>query len=41
VNAAVVDRPENADKGEFLETIAQNAGHSFNFLPILMQREVG
>jgi hypothetical protein len=31
VNAAVVDRQENADKGEFLETTAQNAGHSLKF----------
>ena len=31
VNAAVVDLPENADKGEFLETTAQNAGHTLKF----------
>jgi hypothetical protein len=31
VNAAVVDRQENADKGKFLETTAQNAGHSLKF----------
>jgi hypothetical protein len=31
VNVAVVDHPENADKGKFLETTAQNAGHSLKY----------
>jgi hypothetical protein len=31
VNVAIVDLPENADKGDFLETTAQNAGYSLKF----------
>lgn len=31
VNVAVVDRPENATQGGFLETTAHNAGHSLKF----------